>query len=689
MDQDAPFRCPECGFEEGIRIKTTKKFPFVPMVAGFGALLAFLGLVKLLQPPPAPKIQPVVASVATSSPLSDLRTAIDKQILARPKSEIFKNRNADVLSERKPKNFERLYVFAEEEGWIEVGESRTNSIGWMKSEDTVEWPHSIVVEYTNPEKRNPVLFFRNESNLKELTSDDAKRKNLVETFYKDIDRAATSGEVLPGDHPVICIEPALTSKELYINPVLESRMVEIDGQPSRLLKVTAAGMDRGATEFNSPEYLKMIKASREAEKQGGIATADGIDFDLVFVVDTTGSMQMWVDGLLASMRKLVERIEGDPKCAGRVRLGLWGYQDLVSNTGIKFRTKNLTPVLLPPAEFTKLLADVKVNKKTTDSYPEDVFAGVQDAIGKTAWRSDNRFVMLIGDAPGHTPGAGGEKEYQIDAKQVREYATTSNIQLVALAIKDSSDPDYVKYHTLLEEQFLVLASNGNRNPAYLSINSTEEISFNKMLDTLLGELVEQKSLEKPEIVESTDPVANIARGLLESAKVQVVSKIVDAKGEVVTPRDITGWVSDRDLMKPEITSLEPKLLVTKSELNKLLVTTQNLIDESEKTKIIGGNFYDAVLKAVAGSASGDRSERLKDKLPDFIRGLPYKSEFMEKSKDWWASAPASETDRFITEMKSKLSFYRLINEDSSLWKPLNRESSEDEKVAAIPLKQLL
>jgi serine/threonine-protein kinase PpkA len=688
LELDASFRCPDCGFEEGVRIRTAKKFPVVPIVAGAAGLLALIGIIKLLQPPATPKRLPPVPRESTT-PLSDTRTAIDKQVLARPKSELFKEPRGEILTERKPKNFERFYVFAEEDGWIEVGESRNVPTGWMKAEDTVDWPHSIVVEYGSPEKRNPVLFFRDDKSLTGLLEDEEKRKGIAEGYYREIEGASASGNVLPGNHPVICIEPGQTSSDLYINPVLESRPVEIGGQPGRLLKVTAAGMDRGATEFTSPEYLKLVRESRQASESVGLEALKGIDFDLVFVVDMTGSMQPWVDGLLASVNGLVSKMEGDPSLSGRVKFGLWGYQDLVVKPGIKFRTKCLTPELLPPLEFSKLLAGVKVNQMTSDSYPEDVFAGVRDAIGKTEWRSDNKFIMLIGDAPGHPPGAEDESEYQIDARQVRQFATSSNVQIVSLAIKDRGDPDYVKYHPRLEEQFRVLATNGNREPAYLSVNSSDEMSFNSMLDRLVGELVRQESLREPDVAEPDDAATNIAKGLLESAKVRLVSKIVDSKGEVVTPRDITGWVSDRDLIHPEITSMEPKLLVTRSELNKLLTTAEDLINNMEDVKIIGGDSYDAILKAVAGSASGDRSERLKDRLPEFIRGLPYKSEFMEKSKDWWASAPASEVDRFITEMKSKLSFYRLINENPSLWKPLNRESPEDEKVAAIPLSQLI
>lgn len=92
---------------------------------------------------------------------------------------------------------------------------------------------------------------------------------------------------------------------------------------------------------------------------------------------------------------------------------------------------------------------------------------------------------------------------------------------------------------------------------------------------------------------------------------------------------------------------------------------------------------------MAGTASNSRTDSLKDSLPDFIKGLPYRSEFMEKSKDWWAAPSQEEQERFIDTMKAKLTYYRTVNENPSLWKPLNRDSGVGEYVAAIPLKQLL
>lgn len=689
LEPEANFHCPECGGEEGIRLKTTSpRLPKGPIVIGLIGLLVLLLIVKLLQ---GPVIKTPPPPVIIRVPESDIRTAIDKQVLSRPDSILYadaKGAPGEPMSERKPKNFERFYVFAEKDGWLEVGEGRNSPLGWMKVEDTVDWPHSIVVEYGSPENRLPVLFFRTEKDLEGLLDKQGTRAGQVAEYYKEIKGAARGGNTLAANYPVICMEPSQQVNDLYINPVLESKFVEVDGRQARILKIAAAGEDRGATSFDSPEYMELLRDSINAEKQGDLEALEGIDLDLVFVVDMTGSMQPWVDGLLAAIRDLTAKIEANPGAADRIKLGFWGYQDNPGIAGIQYVTKNFTPSLMKPDEFATLLAGLKVNKMTPDSYPEDVFSGVTNAISKTNWKNENRFLMVIGDAPGHTTvAAGGASD--VDVSQVRELATNAGVQIVSLAIKDSRNPDYVKYHKLLEEQFKVLSSNGNREPAYLSVGSSKQRTFKENMDKLVGELVEQSTLMQSETPVQPDPVMDIAKGLLESAKVKVVSKVVNKDGKSIVPRDITGWVLDKDLIRPEIESLVPKLLVTRTELNKLLVTSERLIKEAEEAKIIGGDFFDAVLKAVAGSASSDRSERLKDRLPEFIQGLPYKSEFMEKSKDWWANVSGEEKDRFIAEMKAKLSYYRMVNESPDLWKRLSRESASGDYVAAIPLSQLL
>lgn len=693
LQADTPFRCPECGGEEGIILKTKKSLPIKPLLIGTAALLVLLGLIKLLQPPPPPP--PKVTKVTQGKKVEvDTRTAVEKQVLARPKSVLFKDAKGETKADRKPKNFERLFVFGKENGLLNVGDTRTAPMGWMKEEDTVDWPHSIVVEYGSPENRYPVLYFKNEQDLADVVDSGEQRRDKVMKFYEEVEQATGEGRTLPEDFPIICMEPGQISRNLSLNPVLESKFVEMDGKQARMLRVTAAGIDRGATTFDNPDYVKQLQQNREVARKTGLDALKGIDLDIVFVVDMTGSMQPWVDGLFAAISDLAKSVELNPKVSGRVRLGLWGYQDNPGFTGIQYLTKCYTPTLLDAKDFSSVLDNVQVNKKTPDKYPEDVFAGVNDAIRETQWRSKNRFVMIIGDAPGHTTKKQGGMS-DIDAAQIRQIATDAGVKMVSLAIKDSSNPDYVQYHETLESQFKILASNGNRAPAYMSVTDSENSAFRDLLSQLVGELAEQKTLtqplttEKRDSTEKRDPALEIANSLLESAKVQVVSETLDAEGKSVTPRDINGWVVDRDLLSPEITSLEPKLLVTRTELNKLLITTEELIRKAEGAKIVGGDFFEAVLKAVAGSASNNRTENLKDRLPEFIKGLPYKSEFMEKSRDWWASASQQDQDRFIVEMKAKLSYYRMVNENPVLWRPLSREAASGDHVAAIPLGQLL
>ena len=689
IDAGAPFRCPECDGEEGVRVKAPKAgLPLKKIIIGVCALLLLLLLVNLLTPPPKPP-PPAPRSTQAKKPIEDLRTAIDRQVLSRPDSNLYDKPDGAPVAGRLLKNFERLFVFTDDGDWVEVGESIDRPLGWMRAEDTVDWPHSIVVEYGDPVNRSPVLFFRDPGKLQELADSQASREDEVGSLYQTIEDAADRGAPLPETFPVVCMEPGQLGDNLYINPVLGSRFIDMDGMQARLLQITAAGLERGATEFTSPEYLEVLKQNRKrAESALAEASREGVELDLVFVVDMTGSMQLWVDGLFAAIQELASSIESNPGLKDRVRLGLWGYQDNQGYSGIQFLKKNFTPELLEPSQFAALLDSIVVNQRTPDSYPEDVFAGLTAAVGETNWRAENRFLMLIGDAPGHTSrNSGGATD--INASQVRQIADDAEVKIVSLAILDSSNPDFVKYHAPLKSQFETLATNGNDEPAFLTVDSGEESAFKEMIDHLLGELVRQRSVENPNLAPPSNPGEKIGRGLLESAVVRAVAQEVDEAGEIIIPRDITGWVIDRDLLNPKIVSLEPKLLVTRSELNSLLITTERMIREVEAANILGGDFYDAVLKAVAGSASGNRSERIKDRLPDFIKGLPYRSDFMEKSRDWWANATSEETDRFLAEMKAKLTYYREVNENPDLWKPLNRGAPSGNHVAAVPFSQLL
>ena len=82
--------------------------------------------------------------------------------------------------------------------------------------------------------------------------------------------------------------------------------------------------------------------------------------------------------------------------------GLWAYRDSTSIPGIEYNTKNVTPELLSVDAFLTAMADVKETSIDSVDVPEDMFAGIADAVEKTAWRDGAlRLVVVVGDAPSH------------------------------------------------------------------------------------------------------------------------------------------------------------------------------------------------------------------------------------------------------------------------------------------------
>ena len=696
LDLGQPFICAECGGDAGLQLKgggPGQRIPIKPVLFGLLGLFILIMLVKMLIPPTAatPEVGPKVidstpvttASLDIVKPLTDKRTGLARQVLSRPKSLFYEGAKRDRKLGTKPQNFERLFVFEEQDGFLRVGYDSKSPLGWIEESDAVDWPHSVVVEYTSPDNRKPVLFFRDRTHVEGML-EDVSPSAKASQYYTEIENAAKSGSMLPSSFPVVSVEPRFKSRELYVMPVIESTETEIDGRPARLLKVTAAGLDRGATTLN--DYVPEAKATKV---EGPTAFA-AVDVDLVFVMDMTGSMQPWVDGAISAISELATKIGASPAAASRMRLGFWGYQDDPSFTGIQYRTKNFTQALLPADSFASTLRNLKVNKLTQDDYPEDVFAGVTDAIRKTKWRAKTRILVVIGDAPGHTSVKDGAAS-DLDAPQLRQLATDAGVQIVSIAIKDFSKPAYRQYHDLTSEQFRILASNGNRPSAILTVTAEDQSSYKDLLGTLTREL----ALQAPAVDDESkggkneEDTKNIARGLLAAARVEVVSEIVNDQGTVVVPRDITAWVVDMDMTQPGVRALEPKLLITKNELSSLQTVTNDILNKAREKVIVGGSFFDAVMGAVADSASGGRSKTLADKLPLFIKGLPYKSSLMEKSRDWWESQTADQQKEFVKSLEAKLAYYRTINENPAMWKPLNKDAESGEYVTAIPLSQLL
>ena len=123
-------------------------------------------------------------------------------------------------------------------------------------------------------------------------------------------------------------------------------------------------------------------------------------FDLAFIVDTTGSM----GGLIAAaQRRMVDMVDR-LSTAGHVdlRLGIVEYRDHPPQDPLVYRVYQLTGELRQAKESIN-----RLKAEGGGDVPEAVLAGVVAACRELAWRPHaRRIAVLVGDAPPHGVGCG-------------------------------------------------------------------------------------------------------------------------------------------------------------------------------------------------------------------------------------------------------------------------------------------
>jgi len=144
---------------------------------------------------------------------------------------------------------------------------------------------------------------------------------------------------------------------------------------------------------------------------------DAVALDVVFLIDTTGSMGDEIDRLKANISSMAEKISALP-VAPDVRYGMTLYRD--RGDLFETRTFDLTD---DQAAFSDALDEVQADGG--GDTPEDLNAGLRDAIAQQSWRGDDavKLVFLVADAPPH-----------LDYADSTSYATTI-VEAAARGIK--------------------------------------------------------------------------------------------------------------------------------------------------------------------------------------------------------------------------------------------------------------
>ncbi|NUP11488.1 MAG: VWA domain-containing protein [Polyangiaceae bacterium] len=148
--------------------------------------------------------------------------------------------------------------------------------------------------------------------------------------------------------------------------------------------------------------------------------------DLVFVVDTTGSMQDDIDEARRKMKQIVRALdERNPDH----RVGVVAYRDLDDVYVAKTYTK------LQAGEGKVLRSLDRLKADGGGDFPEHVYAGLVEALKDQPWRDEaSHHILVIGDAPPHD-------DYKKDKKHsraaVRKLAKEKEVKIHTIGVNCS------------------------------------------------------------------------------------------------------------------------------------------------------------------------------------------------------------------------------------------------------------
>ncbi len=626
----------------------------------------------------------------------DTRTQLPLRVLPRPFSNLYAQAEVSpggVLQANIPA-FHPLYVFAREgvdlsdpanpRGWYQVGNTRTQVSGWMQALDVLEWHQALLVSYTHPggvlEGRHPVLMFRDKATLEGLV-DSFDMRSDAEVFYQHIQ----AGEI---PESLISMEPQRfvdITRQFYILPILDWEELRIDGDDARLLQIAAAvPRERGADTLQDGDYLQQVTVARDAQQ--GI-DLDALTVDIVFVIDTTRSMQPFIDITRDAVLRVAQRFSEE--IGERVRFGLVTFRDsLEVIPQLGYDTRNWTPNFVDSKALAALLTDeVKATQVGSLDYAEEVFAGVNLAL-RSNWREGAlRFMILIGDASSHPKGH-PQNITGKDETDLRLEADDAQVHLTAIHLLE---PRAAEDHPIAEAQFRHLARiRGSRNEAaYESVDFNDPKAFDRLIDGVANGLIARLASTLGASVD-TGQVATppSVERIWEAALIEYLGKGASP------PKDVVAWVLDRDLINPVDRSLDVRVLVTREQLSSLSQALNQVVQALMRAEVTQSQFFEA-LQSVAGQTMKrpediGQARQLADTglLPAFIQTLPYRSDILSLSDEMFASMTAEQRSQLEWSILAKLEQYRAINEQVDAWFRLNDADADRDRVYPLHLDYL-
>ncbi|MFI7801817.1 serine/threonine-protein kinase PknB [Pseudomonas sp. DD1] len=556
--------------------------------------------------------------------------------------------------------FSVLYVYQRKDvdgsPWLRIGAATDGrSDGWLPAAQVSDWKQSLVLKFTERSGRAPVMFLRQPGEVEKLLADPAAAKNLLLKAQKN-----------PEDNQqVLALEPtasAVPQNQFYLLPIFDAKeSFDENGQPVQLLNVASIDPGTAAAKPATP----LINAN-----------ADAFRTAVVLVVDTTVSMQPYIDQVRDVVHELQTRIAERGELDS-VSFGMVGFRSSVKKTpGLEYVAKTLITLDQgrDPQRFLDMARQVKASTVSSHSFNEDAFAGVMQAVEGMDWSGyGGRLILLVTDAGAlrkNDPFAAT----QMNEAEVRQAALGKQIKIYALHLRTDAGK---KTHGGAESQYRTLTADANPRigDLYTAVPGGDVRKLGERVDeigTVFANLVHQVRSNTPQPV----PLLSSAPSLADKSAAVGYAMHMDFlghKGASQAPQLVNAWTADRDLTNPALPAFQVCVMLTKLQLNDLQQSLKLIVDAARKTQTSPRDFFQEIASASAYMSRDPQALRKGGNLADggilgeYLEGLPYRSKSLNMTQDLWLSLSVAEQEDFIDELDSKIRLYETFHNDVANW----------------------
>ncbi|MCP1442615.1 serine/threonine-protein kinase PpkA [Pseudomonas sp. GGS8] len=613
--------------------------------------------------PPVPPVKPPEVTEVNDSQRPLLmagKKTLFQRVLSKPGAKLASEPGA--TPDKALPAFSVLYVYQRQEvagsPWLRVGAATDGrSDGWLAAEQVSDWKQSLVLKFTERSGRAPVMFLRQPGEVERLLADPSAAKNLLLKAQQNRE----------DNQQVLALEPAASAvpqNQFYLLPIFDSReSFDENGQPVQLLNV--ASIDPG----NAPK-------AAASNTPITTANADAFRTAVVLVVDTTVSMQPYIDQVREVVHELQTRIAERGE-QDSVSFGLVGFRNSIQKTpGLEYVAKTLITLDQgrDPQRFMDLARQVKASTVSSHSFNEDAFAGVMEAVEGMDWSGyGGRLILLVTDA-GALRKNDPYAATQMNEAEVRQAALGKQIKIYALHLLSDAGK---KTHGGAQSQYRTLTADANPQigDLYIPVPGADVRKFGERVDeigSVFADLVHQVRSNKSQTV----PLLSAAPSLADKSAAVGYAMHMDFLGRKAAsqaPQLVSAWTADRDLTNPALPAFQVCVMLTKLQLNDLQQSLKLIVDAARKTQTSPKNFFQEIASASAYMSRDPSALRKGGNLADggvlgeYLEGLPYRSKSLNMTQDLWLSLSVAEQEDFIDELDSKIRLYETFHNDLANW----------------------